>query len=369
MKEKQIKEFETLLESIKTPSNLTLEQQAQLLQPISDVLENMLPSRLYRFRQCSERHIDAFFRDQVWVSRGIDMNDDYDTCLYYDQKKISDWLEPLNDANVYLKIYDFLKACENMPDFLKGITPDAEKRYEAIRRCSQEDIRELTNRFREHIKNCLPERLAEITTLIQQGVKFACFSENINSAMMWGHYAQSGTGFAVAYDFRNGAFNNCPECTKLGNECMYPMLCHIYPVIYKDKRYDATEYAIYMFQNWLLSDILGKYGLPNMSQWINLVLPCPDNSLVSKIAIHKSSEWKPEKEWRLFCTNNRPEFFAEAHASMLKKPVAVYLGRKISVINEKIIKDIAKEKGIECYKMQIDNRTSKYRLKPVKQEL
>ncbi|MDE7430640.1 MAG: hypothetical protein K2N34_01790, partial [Lachnospiraceae bacterium] len=71
--------------------------------------------------------------------------------------------------------------------------------------------------------------------------------------------------------------------------------------------------------------------------------------MLSKIAIHKSLEWKPEKEWRLFYTNTNPQSVNEVHSFMHKKPVAVYLGRKISAINEKILKDIAKEKGIECY--------------------
>ena len=53
---------------------------------------------------------------------------------------------------------------------------------------------------------------------------------------------------------------------------------------------------------------------------------------------------------------------------MSKKPVAVYLGRKISSINEKIIKDIAREKGIECYKMEL-NQSQTYKLKSVKQKL
>ena len=199
-------------------------------------------------------------------------------------------------------------------------------------------------------------------------MKFACFSENISSAMMWGHYAENGTGFALGYDFRNGKLNNCPECHQLGKECYYPMLCHIYPIIYNNKRYDATEYALYMFRYWLLSDVLCKCGFINNSQWINVVMPCPDNSMLSKIAIHKSSEWKPEKEWRLFCSNYRPDFFYEAHSVVKKNSIAIYLGRKISSINEKILKDIAREKGIECYKMEL-NKSQVYKLKPIKQKL
>lgn len=90
MKNSKIKEFETILESIKTPSNMGMEQQTQLMKPISIIVEDMLPSRLYRFRKCSERNFDAFYKAQIWVSRGSDVNDDYDTCLYYDRKKIKE---------------------------------------------------------------------------------------------------------------------------------------------------------------------------------------------------------------------------------------------------------------------------------------
>ena len=372
MNNRKIKEFETVLESIKVPSNMGMEQQTQLMKPISTIVEDMLPSRLYRFRQCSERNFDAFYKDQIWVSRGSDVNDDYDTCLYYDSKKIKDWLKPLRDDQFDLRILDYLKSAVNTPELVKSFFPaseiEVEKRFKTIQQLPDEEIEEFVHGFKQYIQNNLPEKLEMVTSLIQQGVKFACFSENINSAMMWGHYAEDGTGFALGYDFRNGKLNNCPECHKLGKECFYPMLCHIYPIIYKNKRYDATEYAVYMFQYWLLSEVLNKCGFISNSQWINAVIPCPDNSMLSKIAIHKSSEWKPEKEWRLFCSINRPNFFYEAHSYVNKSPVAIYLGRKISNINEKVLKDIAREKGIECYKMEL-NKSKVYKLKPVEQKL
>ncbi len=369
MKDRKIREFETVLEGIKVPANMGIEQQAQLMKPISTIVEDMLPSRLYRFRQCSERNFDALYKDQVWASRGCDVNDDYDTCLYYDNKKIKEWLQPLSDEQFELRILNYLKGTEKAPEVVKNLFPvseeEIEKRFKIIQQLPYEDIKVFATDFKKYIQDNLLERLEKVTLLIQQGVKFACFSENINSAMMWGHYAESGTGFAVGYDFKDGKLNNCPDCHQLGKECFYPMQCHIYPIIYKDKRYDATEYAIYTFRYWLLSDMLCKWGFTDNSQWLNAVMPCPDNSMLSKIAIHKSSEWKSEKEWRLFCTSSRPNFFLEAHSCVRKNAATVYLGRKISSINEKILRDIAREKGIECYKMEL-NKSQVYKLKPIK---
>ena len=70
MKYSKIKEFEAVLEGIKVPTNMGMEQQTQLMKPISTIVEDMMPSRLYRFRQCSERNFEAFYKDQIWVSRG-----------------------------------------------------------------------------------------------------------------------------------------------------------------------------------------------------------------------------------------------------------------------------------------------------------
>ncbi|MBD5522407.1 MAG: hypothetical protein HDR03_14485 [Lachnospiraceae bacterium] len=117
MKDSKIKEFETILEGIKVPANMGMEQQAQLMKLISTIVEDMLPSRLYRFRQCSERNFDAFYKDQIWVSRGCDVNDDYDTCLYYDGKKIKDWLKPLHDEKFYLEILN-LKSTQSIPKLI-----------------------------------------------------------------------------------------------------------------------------------------------------------------------------------------------------------------------------------------------------------
>lgn len=78
--------------------------------------------------------------------------------------------------------------------------------------------------------------------------------------------------------------------------------------------------------------------------------------MLSKIAIHKSSEWKLEKEWRLFCSNNRPNFFHEAHSFINKNSVAIYLGRKISSINEKFLKTLLEKRGLSAIKWNLINR-------------
>lgn len=45
---------------------------------------------------------------------------------------------------------------------------------------------------------------------IRNQIKMSCLSENINSPLMWAHYADNHTGFAIGYDFREMKFHSVP---------------------------------------------------------------------------------------------------------------------------------------------------------------
>ena len=86
-------------------------------------------------------------------------------------------------------------------------------------------------------------------------------------------------------------------------------------------------------------------------------------SIATKISLHKSIEWEKETEWRMFCTSsNDVEFNNEKHGFCKKKPERIYLGRRISPINEKILVSLAKEKGVPVYKMKLEDESSTYSL-------
>ena len=56
------------------------------------------------------------------------------------------------------------------------------------------------------------------------------------------------------------------------------------------------------------------------------------------------------------------DFKNNKHHPATKKATGVYLGRKISPINEKLLCLLAKEKAIPVYKMQLDDSSPKYEL-------
>ena len=51
----------------------------------------------------------------------------------------------------------------------------------------------------------------------------------------------------------------------------------------------------------------------------------------------------------------------EDFSYVIYKPKAVYLGRKISLINEKIVLDIARDKNIHAFKMDFNGDSRKYK--------
>ncbi len=64
-----------------------------------------------------------------------------------------------------------------------------------------------------------------------------------------------------------------------------------------------------------------------------------------------------------FCSiTDDPDFVNAEHAYFPKEATAIYLGRRISSIYEKILKDIAKEKNIPVYKMKLNDELPTYKL-------
>ena len=160
----------------------------------------------------------------------------------------------------------------------------------------------------------------------------ACFSESVNSVLMWSHYANSHQGFALEYNFR-------PTLEKPINNV------GLYPVIYYDERMDVS-----LYMGWSLLAMLGiKANNPDITSYI-------------KIALHKSSIWAYEQEWRMIdctlrdITNNKP-------SKIQYKPVAIYYGCHISKEHKEQLHEIAQEKGIGEYEMFIDCSAPEYEMK------
>lgn len=131
---------------------------------------------------------------------------------------------------------------------------------------------------------------------------------------MWSHYADYHKGFAIQYDFRN-LVSQCLYCDNL-KQCESLYTLDVYPVIYGNKRLDATEMIFEFLKH----------------EAFNAQLPfvTPDILFYTKASLLKSNDWKYEKEWRLICDCSKPK------SAIKFLPKAIYLGSRISEINEKL---------------------------------
>lgn len=363
MNAKELKEYKKIIEGIVTPGNLSQEESSKKYAPMNQFLSKHIPEKLYRFRSCDDNNIDALDRNAIFFSAGSTMNDDFDGMLYFNKNEIKAWAK---DISVCLKPFiELVAAIKNgkvvLNEYRDSFSVEQYNNLKnALEKLSMQYIENVIQEVHSFFIDKFDIILATIGS-ITQNTKIACFSEDINSVAMWGHYAKSGTGFAVSYDFRGENISICSSCR---NKCDNYKGGIISPVIYESSRYDATEYAKWCYQYQLICEILSRLNISYLFNIFNQNALCPDTFTSTKALIHKASAWKYEAEWRIIFYCNSQQNTQQEHPFVNKVPSAVYLGRKIKPINEKIILQIAMNKNIPVYKMQIRESYKSYRFYP-----
>lgn len=358
-------EFATILYDTVVPSNLSEEAKSKKFEKIGQFVSSNLPERLFRYRRCDERSIEAFYKNQVWASTSESMNDGFDTRLYFDRKTVNERLNCSFSAET-LKNMISRGSRDVHPESGSCVLPGMEGVLAQVESMSEEQIERTLHKPWEELKKDSVQAVSELVRIVRKTVKFSCFSESIVSPAMWGHYASDESGFALAYEFEKCGFTAFSDKG-------YSRQCMIFPVIYGTERYKVPdEYVQYLLQYRMMNTILVNSGysavFPAVSMMLLNNMPCPDIVMWAKMALHKSVEWETEQEWRLFCTNNSDaEFTQSSHGHFIQTPVALYLGRRISKINQKILTEIAKEKDIPVYEMRLNDDSPTYDLIAAKQ--
>lgn len=347
--------YKKLLHSISVPGALPAEEKSKRYKPIIDFLQTEIPSALYRYRSCGELSFGAFSEDQLWFSKPKVMNDDFDALISYDGEAINRQIT--ENFQRAFQVVNAIKNGEIVPELIKQVLPQMQTIEKNILQTSADDIQTRFAEGEQAFQKYAQAELPPLSTLIQDKIKIACFSESIESALMWGYYTDNSSGFALAYDFRDFQY---PNCSKYNSPCLNGGAFNLFPVIYSDERFDATEYVSWLWQQNMIHEINGF--TEEQKAILKELLPCPDDFMATKIVLHKSNEWASEKEWRMtfFCLDS--DIQNQEHSFGIKKPVAIYLGRKIKPINQKKLLSIAKEKNIPVYKMELAPNT--YALKP-----
>lgn len=284
--------------------DISPERVEKYVNDIFDTLDATMPKYLYKFRDVKEMHINSLREEKLYLSKPTAFNDPTESIAYVDPDEMVKYVFQFpNDAPVFKESED-----EDYNYILKRT--------------------DLLNTGLSYIQ------------LNRERVKILCLSETIDSPLMWSHYASEHKGFAIRYSTEIIDIPECKNCDKC-KRC----ICRrpgkpIFPVIYKDSRYNASVMAIsralYIDNNNGIDD--QRYPFPLLT------------------VLQKSKTWSYEKEWRVICDNTDSTYFSF-------KPDAIFLGVRVEPQFALQLADIAKEKGISLYKMEIDYFDKEFKLK------
>jgi len=244
-----IKAYREMIHSIVVPGTLPYEAMANCYQPLTDFLKTETPEKLYRFRRCNERSISAFDQDQLWFAPGCKMNDDFDALLHFNKEDIKLGLKTTLENKQFISILQSLGQGVEIPSPIQNqFQPEILDAFcKTVAHMDQSVLADALRQFYDFFVSRMDINDTTVQQIIRKTIKFACFSEDVSSAAMWGYYADSGRGFALSYDFRNGNYTKCSSCPT-PNGCPSCKNGILAPVIYEDICFDATKYATWLFQ-------------------------------------------------------------------------------------------------------------------------
>ena len=281
------KEFEKIIENIKIGPNASYEEIHRLSSPMMQFIGKNIPNQLYKFRGCTDYSIDAFEKDELWLSKAALFNDLHDSLFFFDKNTILNSIKKRFESDEVPSMVETMKKVQfSNPELQKQI----------LERLSSLNGPQLSDEVQQSIPEFdrfLDQCFSVAREGIRERIKMVCLSESIKSPLMWAHYADNHKGFAIRYDFRNNEITQCSNCPN--RSCTDIKFGIIYPVIYSNKRYDATEYG-----QWVVQQQLNRMiGIP-MKELYN------DAFLFTKVALYKSNDWSYENEWRMTCSTPNP---------------------------------------------------------------
>jgi hypothetical protein len=338
---------------IEIPDNLPIQEEKELHAKIFDYCLNITPNSLYRYRSCTNHSIDAFKNDKFLLTKPTIFNDPYDALLFVDKNKILNQILSVSLQESDERINRLLNDSgyrENEEEkfgksFIKKIIENA--LHNKKQKVDKSDFWEFQKTYQEHRIDLIIELSLKS---LRQCALVGCLSENVDSILMWSHYASNHTGFVLNYDFKELYRIDIGLANVQGSHFLDKKIS---PILYKKERFDATYYIEFHY----IDDFYRHLGL-------RLHYPFFDKLFYYKFFLYKSTEWGYEKEWRIIKTtnidiDNKPDFEYIDNI----KPKEIYLGKDISEVDKSILIDIAKYKKIKIFQMQIDFTEKKYKLR------
>ena len=329
-------EFARRLYSVVIPEGEAPEDIQTMTRPVSEAIREMMPKRLFRYRAFNDRSVVAFQNDVIYAVTADKFNDPYDTLVRYDLEGVEKWVNTVMNTETLAQMKTWFAQGWDLPNEVNHIltTEMTDVLKVALSSIENQNIKDFEGRIEETRKRMISMIETYFPILSEASKRYstiACFSENVDSILMWSHYADSHKGFALEYDFRPTLER---PIKNVG----------LFPVVYSEERFDISDYIAWAF--------LRIIGFP---------AKMPDISASIKNALWKSDVWAYEKEWRMI--DSTPRDITDEKASTIHyKPVAIYYGRHMSGDDKRRLHEVAKEKGIKEYEMYLDYSSLKYEM-------
>lgn len=327
-------EFAKRLYSTVIPEGTAPEDMQAMTRPVSEAIREMMPKRLFRYRAFNDRSVGAFENDIIYAVTADKFNDPYDTLVRYDLEGIGKWVNTVMSIETLGQMKTWYAQGWDLPKEVKHILPKEMTDALKVALSSIDDIKDFEERIeetRQRMMSLIETYFPILSETTKRYSTIACFSESIESVLMWSHYADSHKGFALEYDFRPTLER---PIKNVG----------LFPVVYSEERFDISDYIA-----WGFLRLLG------------IQAKMPDMSASIKNALWKSDVWAYEKEWRMI--DSTPRDITDEKASAIPyKPVAIYYGRHMSSDDKRRLHEVAKEKGIKEFEMYLDYSSKKYEM-------
>lgn len=134
--------FKNLLEQVVIPEALTLEEREPFLRTLMEYVHSIKPSKLFRYRECSEMQFDAFYHDNIYASTADKFNDPYDCLLRFDKKFIYDSIHKGASKENIKQLRNYLKESNEMPTPFKLLYGEelSQQLKEVLQNASDQDL-------------------------------------------------------------------------------------------------------------------------------------------------------------------------------------------------------------------------------------
>jgi len=268
-----------------------------------------MPKSLYRFRSGSPHSLEALASHMTWLAAPNDFNDPFDSAFSISASEF---------GAKYLRSQLRVICTRLNLDFSEH---EKEKIEHALN-----PLGEFFSTYRRR-GMLMPENVAQFLSTInsewavnafdkviargRDSIRLCCFSERLDSILMWSHYSNFHMGFCLEYDTGALLADDDVERAAITSASLHP-------VHYADKLLDATARI------------------------------SPDNPFVPLMAAcTKSLEWSYEEEWRFIWLGSGKCAFS------FGKPKCVVLGAKIADELRAKVRAIVEPQGIRLAQAEL----------------